>query len=569
MLSLIVKFVLFLRIRFLEVLGSNVSRNTFVWAAIIGILGGLSTALFREINSLFKYILTGQSIDIVSIAQILSPEMRLMIPTLGGLLAGLMLLLSSKLFKGMRSQEYLEVIRLGDGVISIRPTVMKLFSSLLSISSGASVGREGGMVLMSALFASSAGRFFNFSKPKLRLLVACGCAAGLASAYNTPLAGAVFIAEIVMKSISIEVLGPLIVSGVFAAITIRHWIGISPIFTLPVFTVPIHTELLPVLGLGICCGLISPILLFLINVSKKIFNYLNLPLPFSLALGGLVVGIISLDMPDVWGNGHAVIENLLNQSESPNFVWQLLLLKLLATLIVVGSGTVGGVFTPTLVFGSTVGWLYSYHLHLLFPSLQTENVVYAVLGMGALLAGTSHAPLMAILMVFEMTLNGNLLFPLIVVVILTRQISVVMQPKSIYGQISNKTKKNLHYLMQVSDIQSAVSTMVDMHVTAEKVGQLFCLSSIETIWVIDDNGIYQGAISLQHMKQFLGDAEVKEIIAAWVFMENTIPTIQAEAALSDALLMFTQTEAERLPVVSKDMRLIGELTKTDVLLTLY
>ena len=105
--------------------------------------------------------------------------------------------------------------------------------------------------------------------------------------------------------------------------------------------------------------------------------------------------------------------------------------------------------------------------------------------------------------------------------------------------------------------------------TAEKVGQLFCLSSIETIWVIDDNGIYQGAISLQQMKQFLGDSELKEIIAAWVFMENTIPTIQADAALSDALLMFTQTEAERLPVVSKEMRLIGELTKTDVLLTLY
>ena len=569
MLSILYNFILFIRIRLLEVLGSNVSRNTLAWAALIGFVGGISTFLFRQANILLKYLLTGQSIDIVAIAKSLTPEIRVLIPTVGGFLAGLVLLLSVKVFKGMRSQEYLEVIRLGDGVISIRPTLMKLLSSLLSISSGASVGREGGMVQMSALFASSIGRFFNFSKPKLRLLVACGCAAGLASAYNTPLAGAVFIAEIVMQSISIEVLGPLIVSAVVATITIRHWIGMSPIFTLPAFNTSIHVEVLPVLGLGLVVGFLSPVFLFFLEHIRKLFQKVNLPLPISLALGGLAVGVISLDMPDVWGNGHAVIENLLNQQESVSFVWQLLLLKLLATLIVVGSGAVGGVFTPTLVLGSTVGWLYSYHLHSLFPSIQTENVVYAVLGMGAFLAGTTHAPLMAVLMIFEMTLDGNLLFPLILVVMFARYISVVIRSKSIYGQISNKTKNSLHYLMQVSDIKTPVSSVVDMNVTAEKVSQLFCLSTIESIWVVDEKGIYQGVILLQDMKQFLGDADLKHLKAAWVFMENTIPTIQAEAPLTDALILFTQTKAEKLPVVNKDMKLIGELTKTDVLLTLY
>ena len=553
----------------LEVLGSNVSRNTLAWSALIGFAGGISTFLFREANICLKLLLTGQSIDIVSIAKNLSPEMRILIPTLGGFLAGFVLFLSAKLFKETRSQEYLEVIRLGDGVISIRPTLMKLLSSLLSISSGASVGREGGMVQMSALFASSIGRFFNFSNPKLKLMVACGCSAGLASAYNTPLSGAVFIAEIVMQSISIEVLGPLIVSAVVATITIRHWIGMSPIFTLPLINASIHVEILPILGLGLVCGLLSPVFLVFLESIKKIFKKLSLPLPISLALGGLAVGIISLDMPDVWGNGHAVIEGLLNQNETVSFVWQLLILKLLATLIVVGSGTVGGVFTPTLVFGSTVGWLYSYHLHALFPTIQTENVVYAVLGMGAFLAGTTHAPLMAVLMVFEMTLDGNLLFPLILVVMFARYLSVVIRPTSIYGQTSNNTNKSPHYLIQVSDIKTSASSVVDMNVSAERVSQLFCLSSIESIWVVDEKGIYKGVILLQDMKQFLGDAELKHLKAAWVFMENKIPTIQEEAPLTDALILFTQTKAERLPVVSKDMKLIGELTKTDVLLSLY
>ena len=123
--------------------------------------------------------------------------------------------------------------------------------------------------------------------------------------------------------------------------------------------------------------------------------------------------------------------------------------------------------------------------------------------------------------------------------------------------------------MQVSDIKTPVSSVVDMNVTAEKVSQLFCLSTIESIWVVDEKGIYQGVILLQDMKQFLGDADLKHLKAAWVFMENTIPTIQAEAPLTDALILFTQTKAEKLPVVNKDMKLIGELTKTDVLLTLY
>lgn len=180
---------------------------------LIGFFCGISSAVFREANIGLKWLLTGESGDIVAIAASLNTEMRLLVPCLGGFLAGLVLWLGTRLFKGMRSQDYLEVIRLGDDVMSVRPTLARLLSSLLTISSGASIGREGGMVQLSALVASSLGRIFRVSRPQLRLLVACGGAAGMASAYNTPLAGALFVAEVVMQSLAIEALGPLIVSA--------------------------------------------------------------------------------------------------------------------------------------------------------------------------------------------------------------------------------------------------------------------------------------------------------------------------------------------------------------------
>jgi len=568
MISILTRLILFIRVRLLEALGPSIANGMLLWAALIGFAGGISSVAFREANIGLTWLLTGQSQDIVAVAESLSPELRLIIPTLGGFCAGLILVLGARLFRGMRSQDYLEAIRLGDGVISIRPTLARLLSSLFSISSGASIGREGGMVQLSALFASSVGRFFCFSRPRLRLLVACGAAAGLASAYNTPLAGALFIAEIVLQSLAIEALGPLIIASVVATITIRHWIGVSPIFTLPGFRAPVEVELLPIIGLGILAGILSPLFLITLDYSKKCFKFLNLPLPFSLALGGLLVGAISVDIPEVWGNGHAVIESLLHGHSEQDFVLALLAFKVLATLAAVGSGAIGGVFTPTLVLGATVGWLYSHQLQVLFPGTGIDTVTYTVLGMGAVLAGTTHAPLMAVLMVFEMTLDGNLLFPIILAAMSARYLSVIIRPVSVYGQTMDKANARLHYLMHVSDIQAPAAMVVNRDVSAELVSQMFCLSPIQQIWVVDDLGIYQGAISLHDMKQFLGDPKLKHLSAAWVFMENDIPTISPDAALTDAFSAFTRTEAERLPVINADGKLLGEITKNNVLLSL-
>ena len=568
MLRPITYFVLAIRLRLQAAWTRSGMDSMLLWAALVGAAGGLCSALFREANIGLKWLLTGQSRDIVAIAESLTPIMRVVIPTLGGVAAGFALWLGGRLFKGMRSQDYLEVIRLGDGVISVKPTLARLISSLLSISSGSSIGREGGMVQFSALAASSIGRQFRFSRPRLRLLVACGGAAGMAAAYNTPLAGSLFIAEVVLQTLAIEALGPLIVSAVIATVVIRHWIGLRPIFTSPGFSVPEQIDLLPVFGLGLLAGVLAPVFLAVLDISRRFFQSLSLPLPVSLGLGGLMVGLISLKSPEVWGNGHAVVEALLNESPTWNFVLGILVLKIIATAGAVGTGTVGGVFTSTLLIGACLGWLYCVLLEVICPGFGGDTVTYAALGMGAFLSGTTLAPLMATLMIFEMTLDANLLFPLILAAVSARYLAAAIRPVSVYARTLGEIRTQLPYLMHVSDLLAEPAAVINTTDTAEKVSGLFCISSTQHVWVIDDQGIYQGSIALNHMKLFLGDHALQHLSASMVFMEDDLPTVTPDTALTEALEALVKHEADRLPIVDPNRKLVGEITKSDVLLAL-
>lgn len=557
-----------LRLRTREV-GSDTGLDTMLlWAVLVGIAGGLCSALFRGANIGLKWLMTGQTQDIVAIAASLPPSLRVWVPTLGGFAAGLALWLGARLCKGLRSQDYLEVIRLGDGIISIKPTLARLASSLLSISSGSSIGREGGMVQFSALAASSIGRYCRFPRQRLRLLVACGGAAGLASAYNTPLASALFIAEIVLQTLAIEALGPLIVSALAATLVIRHWIGMSPIFTTPQFSMEIPLNILPVLGLGLLAGALAPAFLATLDSARSLLQRLNLPLPFRLALGGFIVGLISIRYPEVWGNGHAVTEFILTESPSRDFVFNLMLLKILATAAAVGTGTVGGVFTPTLLIGACTGWLYSQAILAVGLEHSADPVTFTVLGMGAFLSGTTFAPVMAILMIFEMTLKADLLFPLIVVTVSARYFAAAIRPVSVYANSLGNTRTQVPFLMQAEDLMTRPAAVVNTLATAQTVSEVFCRSTTRQVWVIDDQGRYQGVITLERMKLFLGDPSLRHLRAALVFMEDDIPPITPDTPLTEALTALVMHETDRLPIVDGNRRLLGEIAKNDILLAL-
>ena len=386
-------------------------------AALAGILGALVTVLFREGIGGLEWLLGGHGGGLVEMSIGLPRWQRLLLPAVGGLVAGLILQEIGARLGGLRTTDYMEAIAVGDGRIGIRQSLVRAASSLCTVASGGSIGREGAMVQLAAMVASTLGRLARFNQDSLRLLVAAGAAAGLASAYNAPIAAALFVAEIVLGSIAIEHIGPPIVASAIANLTVHDFLGYAPVYVIPDFRIVSDWELWLYLLLGLIAGHMAPVFLNLLERAHRLFARLPVPLAVRLGLGGLIVGAISVYEPQVWGNGYGVVNSVLLAP----WIWQALLtvlvLKMLATAATHGSGAVGGAFTPTLFVGALLGALFGTLVQMLLPTGTAPPNAYAVVGMGAMLAGTTHAPLMSILMVFEMTMDYRIVLPLMLAVV--------------------------------------------------------------------------------------------------------------------------------------------------------
>ncbi|KMW45714.1 MULTISPECIES: ClcB-like voltage-gated chloride channel protein [Ralstonia] len=421
----------------------------FVYAAVIGCAGALSTILFRECLRQLQWWLSGTDQGLVATARALPWWARLLVPAIGGVLAGLTLQIGLKWIPRKGSEDYMEAIAVGDGVLSARQSLVRSASSLCSVASGASIGREGPMVQLAAMCGSLLGRAlrrgFGHIRPvsveQLRLLVACGAAAGITSAYNAPISGAVFVSEIVFGVITMATLGPMLVSAVTADIVLRQFFGYGAVYEMPHFDFVSGWEVLTYLGLGLAAGMAGPLLLGLIDRARDVFARTKLPLTLRLALGGLIVGALSTQLPEVWGNGYSVVNSFLHQP----WLWQtvalVLICKVVATAASAGSGAVGGVFTPTLFCGAALGLLYGTGMHALLPGAAPVPISYAVVGMGALLAATTHAPLMSILMIFEMTLSYQVVLPLMLACITGYVTAHAAGAPSVYARALAQNKK--------------------------------------------------------------------------------------------------------------------------------
>ncbi len=386
-------------------------------ATLAGFFGALVTVLFREGIRLLEWLVSGQDQGLVAAAVALEPWQRLLLPVAGGLLAGLILQQVGALLRGRTTTDYMGAVAVGDGWISVRHSLVKASSSLVTVASGGSIGREGAMVQLAAMVASAMGRISRFPRDRLRLLVAAGAAAGLASAYNAPIAATLFVAEIVLGSIALEHIGPLIIAAVIANTTVHEILGYAPVYQIPAFSLVSDWELALYLVLGILAGHLAPMFLSLLERSHQLFGRLPMPLAGRMALGGLVVGAISVYEPQVWGNGYSVVNAVLQDPWAWQALLTVLVLKMIATAATHGSGAVGGAFTPTIFVGAMLGALFGTLVHSLLPEGTATPSAYAVVGMGAMLAGTTHAPLMSILMVFELTMDYSIVLPLMLAVI--------------------------------------------------------------------------------------------------------------------------------------------------------
>jgi chloride channel protein, CIC family len=563
-----------LRVRLAEIFRPNELQVTLFWAGVIGFAGALSSVGFRKASGFVQWLLAGQTGGYVATATRLDSWHRVLVPLMGGLLAGGTLYLGTQWSRRKNTTDYMEAIVLGDGFVSVRSSLVKSLSAMFSIASGASIGREGPLVQLSAMLASAFGRLRNTPTLKLRLLVACGAAAGIASAYNAPIGGALFVAEIVLESLAMETFGPLVFSSVVATLTMRHLLGAAPLYDIPSMRLQTNWEILPHIMLGLVAGLAAPWYLRLLRRSEWAFSKLRLPIYLRLAVGGLVVGVLSIWHPEVCGNGYSVVSRIFHSEWLWPALLVILIFKLIATAATFGSGAAGGVFTPTLFAGACVGSIVCQILQPVWPGHALQSEAFIVVGMGAFLAATTHAPIMAIIIIFELTLDYPIILPLMLACVIAHYTSLAFEKKSIYAE-SLARKGMGDYQRQLSTLRVAdlmkrdpVAVLDDAdfrEITAKFVSNRF-----NYLYVTDKEGAFLGAISLHDIKSYLNEEELASVVVARDILHEDIPTIAAHDSLAEALDRFAQHDGERLPVLIGDEsgRLIGSLSKTDLILAL-
>lgn len=559
---------------FTEVIHPSDLQITLGWAGLIGFGGALTSIGFRYATSELHKLITGSTTPglVESFMQLAWWE-RLFIPMLGGFLAGLVLFLGMRWHGGVTTSDYMEAVVLGDGKISTRRSVVKCLSAMFTIASGGSIGREGPLVQLSSLVASALGRLRGWSTPRLRLLVGCGAAAGIASAYNAPIAGALFVAEIVLGSVAMEIFGPLVFSSVIATLTVRGFIGSDPIYAIPHFELKSNWEIVPYVVLGLVAGLLAPWFLRLLDASERLAGRVPVPVFMKMAGGGAIVGILAVFHPEVCGNGYSAVNTILAGNWLWNVVAIILLSKVVATAATFGSGAVGGVFTPTLFIGASFGYLFGAAAGHLPLGLPINPSAFALVGMGAFLAATTHAPIMAIIMIFELTLDYQIILPLMLACVIGYYVSVSIEKRSIYSEALRRKGAGdyRHQLaeLHVRDLMKPDPLTVSPTARFAEIGQKFIANRFNYLYVTEE-GRFIGAISLHDIKNYLNAPELAEVVIAGDILRDDIPVIQPSASLNEALDQFTRHRGERLPVVTNEgvHRLIGSLAKTDVILAL-
>lgn len=541
-------------------LALHLFRGLLLWAGLLGFCGALITIGFREGMHMVEYCLTGQVGSFVQVATDLPIWRRILTPALGGCLAGLVLQYGMNLAKGRRrTTDYMEALTVGDGFISVRASLIKSTSSLFSIGSGGSIGREGAMVQLSAMLGSGLCRVLKFPTPQRRTMVACGAAAGIASAYNAPLAAAVFVAEIVVGSIEFETIAPIIVSSVIANATVHGLMGYAPVFEMPVLDPVPPWELPFYLILGWLAGRLAPVYLWILRKSGERFQKLHVPFFAKLTLGGLGVGLISAISPKVWGNGYSVVNSILHSPWTVQTLLAVLILKVAATSLTVGSGAVGGVFTPTLFVGAVLGCSLGTGLHLALPELVSSVTAYSVVGMGAFLSATTRAPLMAILMVFEMTRQYDVVLPLMLASI-TANYLALPYGVSMYADSLKRTPRTLPAdLTLMALLTPEVSAILPDDADLARVKKMFLDTPFNHIHVLDPEGQWLGLI----VRKSLTDAEPEALARDLVLPGGRY--LLSTTSMQDAVKIASEVTSELLPVVeSGSHRFLGTVAKSDL-----
>lgn len=553
----------------------NEQAKMAVLAAIVGVVAGFGAIGFRYLIFFVQTISYGSGGNLLELVQTIPWYYRITIPTIGGLIVGPLVYFFAREAKGHGVPEVMEAVALRGGMIRKRIVVVKSIASAISIGTGGSVGREGPIVQIGSAIGSTIGQFLKVSADRTRTLVGCGAAAGIAATFNAPIAGTMFALEVILGDFGLSTFSPIVISSVTSTAISRHFLGNIPAFIVPSYDLISLWELLIYVLMGLFCALVAVLFTKVLYKSEDLFDILKFPEYLKAGLGGLIIGCIGFLYPHILSVGYPAMDLALMQKLSMWTMLALIVFKIMATSITIGSGGSGGIFAPSLFIGAMAGGFFGNVAHGIFPGITASPGAYSIVGMGAVVSGTTHGPLSAILILFEMTGDYKIILPLMIACIISALISGQIYKESIYTLKLSRRGVNIKAGKEVNVLKSIIVKDVMTHKVetmpeSMKLGSLaeiISKSKNNSFPVTDSDGRLKGILSYFDYRDFIYDENLKDLLVAKDLATLKVITISHDANLYDAFEKISSKDFSILPVVASDDpgRLVGVLSRRDII----
>ena len=557
----------------------KISDNTFliILAVIIGLLGGLGNYLFRKTIELIHWMVFEQGLELFNISLDFWTPQRLLVilfPVVAALLLIPLWAFFGKDLKGGFAG-FLVKVNLKGAKLPLRPLFTRGLGSAVTLGAGGSAGQEGPIAAIGGAIGSQFGQLFKVSGDRLKVLVACGAAAGVAATFNAPIAGVFFATEIVLlSSFELASFTSIVIASGMATVVSRALLGNHSELVAPPYFVGSFWEIGLYLLLGVVIGGLAAGFIDLHIRIKERIDGIQLHRFAKLLIGGLAVGMIGTVFPQVFGNGYEFMSHVL----AGHFTWYLLavlvLVKMLATSITLGSGMPGGMFAPCLFLGAVAGGAFGKLLALALPAAGLSAGAYALVGMGAFLAAATHSPMTAIFLLFEITDSYEVIIPIMLTCVIGTSIARHLKKDSLETAELSKLgidleagkERNIMKGLAVGEVMSRRVETVPESMTLGDFAKFIERTHHTNFPLVDELGELTGIISVQDFMGVVFEKDLMDLVVVKELATTEVVTVHPEEDLDVAMRKIGYRNIEQLPVVDREThrKLYGIISRRDM-----
>ncbi|MCG6956629.1 MAG: chloride channel protein [Gemmatimonadetes bacterium] len=544
-------------------------------AVAVGLLAGGGAVALRWMIAEVKWLFFEEGAHLGAFLHVPAWVVTILAPAVGMVIVAYLALWWSPEAKGHGVPEVQFAVRVQGGRIRTRVAFAKAIASAISIGTGGSLGREGAIVQIGSSLGSVLGQVTGLGAEEVRLMVAAGAAGAISATFNAPVAGVLFALEVVLGSFAARSFGLVVVASVCATAVAQSALGTEPAFHLmEQFQLVSDWELGLYPLLGVITGFIALLYVHSVYAAEDGFDAWRVPVWVKALTGGLAIGLVgTFGSQLLFGIGHEGVELALAGGLTTGLMAGLVFMKIFATSITLAAGGSGGVFAPALFIGAMAGGVFGRAANVVMPNLTASPGAYALVGAAAVFGAAAHAPMTAIIILFEMTDNYRIILPLMLCVVLAQLIASRLDPDSIYsiklrrlGGMNRPAEMGTLDILLVADAMADEIPSVRPDMSLEALTDRARDEHTRSWVVVDGEGSLAGIVAVTDLERAIVEGELEGHTVADIMTRSVITCLPADT-LRNAFRRFTERDVYQIPVLedAESVKVAGVLRRTEML----